>query len=63
MSIRKLFTRIFGDNADTRHFITSNPDCPQFLREAAAWKQTGQPNFNPRDLPHYRYLEIMPIPL
>ena len=43
MSIRKLFTRIFGDNADTRHFMTSNPDCPQSLREAAAWKQTGQP--------------------
>ena len=35
MNIRKLFTRIFGDNDDTRHFMRSNPDCPQSLREAA----------------------------
>ena len=63
MNIRKLFTMISGDNADTRHFMRSNPDCPQFLREAATSNQIGQPGFGPRDLPHNRYLEIMPIRL
>ena len=47
MNIRKLFTRISGDNADTRHFMRNNPDCPQFLREAAASNQIGQPGFGP----------------
>ena len=67
MNIRKLPTRISGGDA-ARHFVKSNPDCPQFLREAAAaGDQAGQPGFGPRDLPHNRclprnrYLDLMPF--
>ena len=60
MNIRKLTTRISGGDA-ARNFVKSNPDCPQFLREAAARNQTGQPGFGPRDLPRNRYLDLMPF--
>ena len=60
MNIRKLATRISGDDAAARNFVKSNPDCPQFLREAAG-DQAGQPGFGPRDLPHNRYLDLMPF--
>ena len=63
MNIRKLLTRISGDDA-ARHFVKSNPDCPQFLREAAAaGDQVGQPGFGPGDLPHNRYLDLIPFSL
>ena len=60
MNIRKLLTRISGDDA-ARHFVKSNPDCPQFLREATAGDQVGQPGFGPRDLPRNRCLDLMPF--
>ena len=59
MNIRKLLTRISGDDA-ARNFVKSNPDCPQFLREAAG-DQAGQPGFGHSDLPHNRYLDLMPF--
>ena len=65
MNMRKLLTRISGDAA-ARNFVKSNPDCPQFLREAAG-DQAGQPGFGPSDLPrnrylpHNRYLDLMPF--
>ena len=62
MNIRKLLTRISGDHDAARNFVKSNPDCPQFLREAAAARnQAGQPGFGPRDLPRNRYLDLMPF--
>ena len=61
MNIRKLLTRISGDDDAARNFVKSNPDCPQFLREAAAGDQVGQPGFGPRDLPRNRYLDLMPF--
>ena len=61
MNIRKLPTRISGDDDAARNFVKSNPDCPQFLREAAAPDQAGQPGFGPRDLPRNRYLDLMPF--
>ena len=62
MNIRKLLTRISGGDAAARNFVKSNPDCPQFLREAAG-DQVGQPGFGPRNryLPHNRYLDLMPF--
>ena len=36
MNVRKLPARISGDHDAARNFVKSNPDCPQFLREAAA---------------------------
>ena len=68
MNIRKLPTRISGDGDAARNFVKSNPDCPQFLREAAG-DQAGQPGFGPqnlphnRRLPHNRYLDLMPFAL
>ena len=55
--------RISGDHDAARNFVKSNPDCPQFLREAAAGDQAGQPGFGPRDLdlPRNRYLDLMPF--
>ena len=60
MNIRKLHARISGDHDAARNFVKSNPDCPQFLREAA-WNQAGQPGFGPSDLPRNRYLDLMPF--
>ena len=60
MNIRKLLTRISGDDAAARNFVKSNPDCPQFLREAAG-DQVGQPGFGPRDMPRNRYLDLIPF--
>ena len=61
MNIRKLPARISGDDDAARNFVKSNPDCPQFLREAAARNQAGQPGFGPRDLPRNRYMDLMPF--
>ena len=64
MNVRKLPTRISGDHDAARHFVKSNPDCPQFLREAtAARDQAGQPGFGHSDLPRNRYLDLMPFPV
>ena len=66
MNVRKLPARISGDDDAARNFVKSNPDCPQFLREAAG-DQAGQPGFGPRDLPRNRclprnrYLDLMPF--
>ena len=68
MNVRKLPTRISGDDDAARNFVKSNPDCPQFLREAAG-DQAGQPGFGSRDLlrnrclPRNRYLDLMPFPV
>ena len=67
MNMRKLHARISGGGDAARHFVKSNPDCPQFLREAAARDQAGQPGFGHSDLPHNRclprnrYLDLMPF--
>ena len=68
MNIRKLPTRISGGDDAARNFVKSNPDCPQFLREAAAaGDQAGQPGFGHSDLPHNRCvprnrcLDLMPF--
>ena len=60
MNMRKLLTRISGGDDAARNFVKSNPDCPQFLREAAG-DQAGQPGFGHSDLPHNRYLDLMPF--
>ena len=64
MNARKLPTRISGGGDAARHFVKSNPDCPQFLREAAtAGNQAGQPSFGPPDLPRNRYLDLIAFSL
>ena len=60
MNMRKLLTRISGGVVAARNFVKSNPDCPQFLREAAG-DQAGQSGFGHSDLPHNRYLDLMPF--
>ena len=54
--------RISGPDAATaRDFATNNPDCPQFLREAAARDQAGQPGFGPKRLSRSCSLELAPL--